>query len=751
MDRRWRAGTTPLTGDSINTFNGTMSPDSGSINDPLSTPPSYHPPQRSSTSVLTVLAVIGCGLLAICGGGLALMYVAVSRIANGGPEAVAVPESREFVEDEARFNASLKRIALPQSDDSRENQSTARDFSSAEQSFYDWLVETIESSESEEDVPFDRIGFIAAIDKSRFDAQLDLFDKLALRRDLQLYYPAPELEEQFNILDVRIAGDGQTAEADLIFYADYSDAYSYQWFCSKTETGWNVYDWQRMEYGRRMSDEWAGYMRYQEQSRAMGYDDAMGLVGEAIDVMEEDEEEAARLIARAESTRMLDTDWPVAALRIAWGYQHLGRDDEAIRVLEKLPEHQRTWGVWYSLSMSYANQDQPDLALAAAKQFEKRSPHHPELHYLMAVLLEAKDTGEDSATRIDRMMQRARVMPLDVFARDELLENAPEELKSELLDLLTRSRAPAEIWVGLIFEAWWDPTLTETLLRSADQVDQRVSGFKRLLEGLQHVHVGEYAVAANQFHQVIDTTDSAAIKDQATELYRRAQIDAGQFADWLRKATDVQEELQYLAQSVFEDEFEGDADKLRIAILDLPPDWQESLWAQALLGWSTVESADTTIAMEHYRRVIDHPDVARIYGKHRQPTEFYDLDDPAVLITDWCQGQYIAMRAVDGDERDLFTAWSKNAQTVYQLTDAVCSSPDPARLLAFRSQLQSVIQSESNGNDESPVHPIVPLVKRMDAEAQWNDGKARLACETMLKSIRMIGSTTTDAWAPPGW
>lgn len=611
------------------------------------------PAPPSGTPWLKIFCVIGVLSMLLCGGLLGASYLALQSVI--APPTLDLPTrpattADAFRTDADAFNASLAKAATnPKVPKSSEIPESIRTF----------IDETVESGLMDGPVAFDEPHFIAAInDSPDLGSPLDFLDRIAISSWLDEYVPVPsKLDDYHRIVAVELSADSKLATVSLIFYSEENQADSQRWFLVADDAGWKVYDWMCLEYGRRMSDEYASYLRGRDEI-APGYDLAMEKINDAFDAYDSDGVDAAiAVLQQAESTPMLNRDRDVARLRFAYAFMELQRYDLAKRSLQQIQSPDRMWGVYPVMAICHFNLDEMELAMESAKKAESQSPDHPRTHWLMSTLLEEMGQTEEAADRA--------VLALAGCPRDQtLVSRVTANRRPRDIPALIRAAdvdqpyAFAMLADTAAYDATWATAMIDAARSNPDSIAMP-AGFMELLLGNHAWAMNDFDSAAKHFLAARNTAVDTDIRDTAYSDHVNCRIEDDRYAELLDESDDLLDTVSTLATMVFEGEFFGDPGKLLQAI--------EANRSSPKTRASNEASADSS-ADSSAESSLDSPS---------------ELDQWARGITGWC-------RHATGDDKsasaDLieFVRWrqtSSQARSGDEYDDAYGYEYDDARWL----------------------------------------------------------------------
>ena len=394
---------------------------------------------------------------------LVFFIVAVTFLLNqAGVIAVSsVPESPGFESDEIEFKVAIQGKLQ---DSSSDNEIAA------------WIDEQLDQTSELDDtveIPHDIKKFMNAVYSSPYAEGLGLMERTSLRMSLTEAFPYPDILAEHTLLSVEYA-DGDTnseyVTANLFFYDDSSQAFSIRWFLHKDRSGWKLYDWQRMEYGRRTSDEWACYFSYLNASEAQGYDNAMLELGQIVTEYDDGEvtiEQATERVRQVLRRKVLQADESLRDLRAAWTYEAIGQYEESLKVLDQIDDPKMRWGVLATKAFTLHHLGRYDESISVGETLLAEVPDHPNAHEILGVALDELGRREesfehymkfltlcpDSSLNFSRLLNAAGA---EDFKHVMEVAVASDQLTSRLLAIL--SRRFHNTWADTrMFDEWSEP------------------------------------------------------------------------------------------------------------------------------------------------------------------------------------------------------------------------------------------------------------------------------------------------------
>lgn len=253
-----------------------------------------------------------------------------------------------------------------------------------------WIDQQLASSENNSDtldVPTNIPMFVQASEQSTNARNFGFSERALVRLSVTSEFPYPDVLEDYTVLAIRrnndVTGNKGTefATADILFYDSNSQVFSIRWYLVKVANTWQLYDWQRLEYGRRTSDEYAAYVSEIDSDTASGYDEAMHASGTIIsdyqDSQSTDSERFKVQLMAVEKKPVLEADRGLRDLRIAWSYEAINQPEESLRLLRSINDTNMRWGTLSTEAYTLLRLSQFDAALEVAQRFHNLAPNHP--------------------------------------------------------------------------------------------------------------------------------------------------------------------------------------------------------------------------------------------------------------------------------------------------------------------------------------------------------------------------------------
>ncbi|TWT79348.1 hypothetical protein CA13_07470 [Planctomycetes bacterium CA13] len=628
------------------------------------TPPPIPPnsranPTHSNKRIFVVLGVIALFTVMLCGGLGVVGFIAMQRIAQP-PSDVTLPETPpSFPSDLANFNQSLAKVATDPLSDLVVPQSSLDSF----------IRKSADALVAEEDVPFSSGVFIEAVGKSEFcTSDFGLIERITMRNWLNESPIFPEaLDAHYRILDVRLDASGDLAEVDLLSYSADNQVETIQWFLVKEEGKWRFYDWQRLEFGRRESDEYAAYLKG-EPPVDDGYYTALELLVDAETAWQEDRHEEARQIVRsAESTLMLAADRPSFQLRTAHSWMRMYQYAEAIAAMKAIQDPDAMLGVWPSMAVCLWSLDQNEEALQAALKSQNQSPDHPNTQWILSEIYNELGRDDESA---DLAIKALPMIPHDpTVANCVLRQSRPKDV--EVLLNVQQKAETENGWTRILDTAADNTKFGEALLNAIETRSDLPMGLADMAAANLAWSNNEYEAAAIHFLAAQKTVKLEELAVAASNDYLALRLQESEFKKLFAESTDIEATTQKLVRRAYDDALYSDTRKL-IDALSEQTDFVENPWAAGLRGFAFYEDGQNESALADFETFL---------AWQLNNTNAIEEDDQWIKDT---TEYYIATTLLKlGRPADVTTRWPDDLNRHWQVGDYLLTSNRPEIATAF--------------------------------------------------------------------
>lgn len=595
------------------------------------------------------------GIALFCAGVGTIAFVAMQRIARPAPEVELEPREDAFTRDAEDFNRSLDRLF-----DEKPTQAPP----SVDPAIAQFIDGSNAKLENGEDIPFSLTLFIEAVAMSDHSGgSLSIMNRLALRNWLSQFQPNPDsISGEIRLLDVRLDSTGKLAVVDLLGYSDSDQAESLQWFLVHEGGEWKFYDWQRLEFGRRLSDEYASYL-HGESPQDEGYDNALTELSEAeVAWYDGDPERAKQIIRNTEKMPMLPQDRPVLQLQAAYTWMRLEQFDEAVRVLKSVENPDSLWGVWPSLAVCYYNLEQYEPALQAVNKAQNLSPNHPNGFWIASLIHDELDQNDKAA---DAAMKALRVCPLDsVIFYNAIAQGRPQDVK-KLVDIIAENDEQYQ----------WTHLVSQTFRKSSEFPEAVVAELKQrenLPPGLLEIALGNLAwsdelldEAAGHFLKSQSIAESEYIKSIANENHLDVRLQEDDFEQLFAESNAADALFRSLVLRAYDDSLYCDVGKLQTALQSHSPE-HETGWHTALAAWANYTNGD-------YEQAVTSFDAFLAWHSSVESDPNRDLENSEELEN---AAEPEALEEIDADD----DAWIDNVTADY-LVDALLQLGRPLEII----------------------------------------------------------------------
>ncbi len=710
-------------------------------NDPFSRQPSayaaadmsYRPPSSRWVYVLLglILGLILLLVLAVVGG--------IWAYSNAGFSAARdVPKPQPLAHDAESFQSGLQRQLFVVDPAAAATSTRPQPIDPSVRAWIEQTLNGIDGDSYTYDVPRHDPMFMQAVKQSRFATTFGFQQRIALKLSLPDSFPLPEVSEFYTLLSVDRQTDPATgalkpyAVANLLFYDGYSEASSVRWFLCQVDGDWKLYDWERLEYGRRVSDEWANYLANLNSGLEDAYDTQIVELGEIIasaaDVCKGDPGYDMLLdrIRRVERRPVLPADRLVRDLRIVWTYQTVGDYEESLRLLNQISSSGPQWGVLASRSNALLALERYDEAIVAANEFLRLAPDQPNAHETISLAYHYSDR-EDQA--LPHLLKLLAVCPEHAYARQRLVEIAgPADLPA-VLRICLASRSSDEQLVSLVeqrFTDQWQPTeLFDQWRNTQSEFKYLPASFWQLIEAAEAIDSDDVALVEERLQQA--RRDSPMVfADLATAQLRLHYLRSKQFDD-LIALVGIEKLVDQTIISGYDDE--APEPELLAALLanELT---QASRWIDLLRGmaWEESRADDAITACE---RMLDSLE-GNATSNAADDSEF--TVDLAYYAKTWCQDFVLQQMLREGRVVAALERFAEDRSMLDTITQYLVSNPTVP-------EMSLAIEKVAQLNDPE----LAMALEELRAAEQMAKGDFEGANQSLLNAIQIAGENFSNA------
>jgi len=630
-------------------------------------------PPASGLKILAIIgAIFGGFFLLICGVGGWFLYSRLDQFGGGPPVAELPPRVDAWAVDADRFNEGLDRIHhLPNAEANAE--AVIEDVDGEIQKF---VRKSIRTRQDYDEIPFSQPMFFEAIKTSKqSEGEFSIIDKLSLYDWMTEGVPQPESKPSYRILGIHREPNAALAKVDILFYSTSDQAESHQWFLVKEKGQWKTYDWQSLEDGRPLSDEYAEYLRG-EPGVSEGFDLATEELSDLSMQWYNDNDAAIESLRLLESKPMLRGDRPIAKIRMACVWLQWNEFEEAIRLLKTIGTPDNRWGVWPLLASAHVSLGQLDEASGYVEKMRGQSPHHPNVHYLMSEIHNGRNQSDAAA---DAALAGLKICPEDArLLANVVNQERPSDLP-ELLSLLGAMNGGAmnggamdgenegnSSWSTVLYRATYSPAWGEALLKHLPDAANAPAGVTQIVAGHLAWSVRDFDAAATQYLAAMKLATSESLKSSALENYLNARLQNDRYREIFDESDDLDATLKSLTEMAFQVELDGEPEEL-LSVLESHPGIDASPWRDSLLGWARFETDRLKPARESLERFARW-----VHGSDA------NLDEDSNWIASSADFYLASVMLADGDPGAVLDRWPGDSNRHDQIADSVLESGNEA-------------------------------------------------------------------------
>jgi hypothetical protein len=492
---------------------------------------------------------------------------------------------------------------------------------------------------------------------------------------------------------------------------------------------WKLYDWERLEYGRRVSDEWANYLSNLNSGLEDAYDNQMIELGEIIAEAEgvsPGNAEHDRLISKirtVERRPVLPADRPLRDLRIVWTYQSVGNYEESLRLLNQINFAETQWAVMAERGNVLLGLERYDEAIVAANQFLQLAPDHPNGHETISLAYYYSDRDEQA---LPHLLKLLAACPDNTYAIQRLAEIAKPTDLSAVLRICLVSQSSQERLATLLrsrFNDQWQPlALLDQWQITQAEFAELPAAFWQLIEAAEAIDKDDVALAAERLNQARENspvefavlaTDQLHIQFARTKQYAR-----------LIELVGVEKLINETIVNAYSDD---EQEPELLAALLANDQAQTSRWIDLLRGiaWQKSRPADSYEALERMLASLSNNPVSRVLD------DMESENDPGQFAESWCENLVVQQMLRDGRAVEAIERFGSDGSTIDLITAYLVRNPATAEL-----PLAIEMLGQMEGKQIS--------IEELRAALQMSSNSFEAANQALLTAIQIAGEIETD-------
>lgn len=391
-------------------------------------------------------------------------------------------------------------------------------------------------------IDFDRL--LARIDATGRIADWTDFEKRALRTELK-----EQVGSEINWPAIQIAAilTPRQGEPLRIVYAlsspESEGATEYRFLMTRQADSWRLYDWERLDLGVSLSEEYSIYCKYVDSPLLEALRRWNAAIAETDRLTGEGDYEAAKAALRRGEAETVPPElhgYQIALTSYRWAT--LGESEEAVRCCRQASDPRATPGVLFSL-MRNLRSSNPTEALAHAEAYEAAVGPSPDL--LAAKIGVLEELGLSDKVQTARRML-LRMQPDNTMMMVAYLDSLPDDRKSAIDELLAQRDDPVAAAAELLPMVRYRDVhslayLVDYLQRHAPRrpATSYAAGTVLQLEG-------DYEAAAQRYRSAFQEESDKELRQTYFDAFVTIMVELDQVMDALRLAPDQQAALESL-------------------------------------------------------------------------------------------------------------------------------------------------------------------------------------------------------------
>ena len=438
---------------------------------------------------------------------------------------------------------------------------------------HQWVLQTSDMyMAGESPGPIDIDGFMDAMARSPY-GPLRNFQRMLVRDNIDAAFLIPDVLADTRVVGIEFPRDANgkvqtdVARVDLITGSSDEFAFSIQWFVRRGKQDWKIYDWQRLEYGRRQSDEMVDYIVCSDT--VCRYDQSLEKMGDAVNKWENgNRKEAVREATDAYAIRVRPVNRVAHQLRSAWTMEHLEMFEESETAFKKLFD-ERHFGCEPSLALAAIRNGDMELGKEILRRVQATDPNHPTTATLVQLVAPRLLAGETLSASEQRELRQSLIDAERILA---LFEPQYETVWSSLIarlgddidliqpvfDNLDLSEESLPKWIALLESVRWDPAAARTVERLTKGLASTPAIIRQLSEVVRRQAESDSDAAVAMLTPIYQTDDPdhpAELRDWIRHNFHELHYEAETFTDWFSDARNPEECLDYCFETWWDDLF----------------------------------------------------------------------------------------------------------------------------------------------------------------------------------------------------
>jgi tetratricopeptide (TPR) repeat protein len=342
--------------------------------------------------------------------------------------------------------------------------------------------------------------------------------KRELRGELLISLEADSDWAEIKIVKVLVPQDEASSRVVYAFTSNQHKTVQseYRFVLTGNVRGWKLCDWEQLDVGTHISEEWGIYARYWNSSSFQGYISWGNVMGEADQLMNAgDYDGAKKKLLQGEAYIVPPELYNLRCLFTAYRWRAVGDDANTKRCLELITKRDEMPGAYFGLMNCCLDTD-IEKALHLTQKYEKAIGPTPDLCMAKAQILESMGRREQANEEWRKLL---RINPDDSQALRQIFESLPSERKHEISTHIARASGPEQVILSLADTvAWSDPDSLPILVTELEKVSPETAASINL-QGLLHEVDGNYRASADSFQRAFKLETDSDKRNQYASRY----------------------------------------------------------------------------------------------------------------------------------------------------------------------------------------------------------------------------------------